>query len=96
MTSREGFARLTRTYAAGLVDAARMRGKSTIALRVGDLRDEIRLLLPEASIPESDNDALDICQVMETHKFQSLAGVELVDQEGPRAGAGTVYRFRIT
>lgn len=96
MSSREGFAKLTRTHAAGLVDAMRTQGKSAIALRVGDLRDEMRLLIPEAGIPESDDDTLDTCQVMETGRFHSLAGVKLIGREGPQAGADTVYRFQIT
>ena len=95
MTSREGFARLARTYAAGRIDAMRKQGKSAIALRVGDLRDEIRELLPDAGIPESNDDVMDICQVMETRKFHNLAGVRLIGQEGPQSGAGTVYYFRI-
>lgn len=96
MTKRLGFALLTRSCAVGVVKAAREQGKSQVALRVGDLRQAIRLLLPAAGIPVSRNDAYDICQELDTDIFRSQARVKLISTDGPtKAGIDTVYRFQV-
>lgn len=96
MTKRLGFALLTRSCALGVVKAAREQGKSQVALRVGDLRGAIRLLLPAAGIPESCDDTYDICQELETDIFRSQARVKLISKDGPtKVGIDTVYRFQV-
>lgn len=75
--------------------AAREQGKSQVALRVGDLREAIRLLLPAAGLPASSNDTLDICQELDTDIFRSEARVILTGKDEPETRIDTVYRFQV-
>ena len=75
--------------------AAREQGKSQVALRVGDLRGAIRLLLPAAGIPESDDEAYDICKALDTNIFRSQARVILISKDEPKTRIDTVYRFQV-
>ncbi len=69
------------------VDNARAAGKSEIVFQAGDIRDALRLSYSDAII--------DICQVIETSKFQMESGVELLAKSGPKQGINTVYRFNV-
>ena len=77
-----------RRYLRGLVDEARRAGRTTIALRAGDVHDALGLV----------NAHPNVCQVLEGRKFHKQAGVERVRQlAGPPSGRGAnlVIEFRI-
>lgn len=69
------------------VNNARVAGKTETVFRAGDVRDTIGLSYSDAII--------DICQVIETKKFQNEAGVELLAKSGPKQGINTDYRFSV-
>ena len=83
----EGDAERIRNHICDLVGRARLRGETTIAIRVGDIRDDLILLY--------DNAALDICQVLDTDIFKDEARVEYTRKIGPNQGISTIYHFRI-
>ena len=74
-------------YVGQRVEDARAKGETTLAIRVGDVRDGMGLNYSDAII--------DICQVLETQKFEDEACVKFLDRTGPRQGANTVFRFEI-
>ena len=74
-------------HAGQLVRNARANGEGLIVFRVGDIRDALGLNYSDA--------AIDICQVMETQRFQGENGVSLVSKTGPKQGVNTEYTFRI-
>ena len=95
VSDRTGFAAIARGCATGIVEARRERDERTVTLNVGDLREGVRLHLPAVGIPDSNDDAMDMCQVLETDRFRRGARVLLIGKDGPNQGVGTVYRFRI-
>ncbi len=82
-----GDAKRIRNHICELVGRARLRGETTIAIRVGDIRDDLTLRYDDA--------AIDIRQVLDTAIFKDEARVEFLQKTGPNSGVGTVYRFRI-
>ena len=74
-------------YAGQLVRDARSNGEKEIVIRVGDIRDALGLNYSDA--------AIDICQVLETQRFQRENGVLFDSKSGPKQGVGTDYMFRI-
>ena len=83
----KGDAARIRAYAVGLVDDARAAGETGVTVRAGDVREALEL--------DHRNAFIDICQVLETHIFQSAAGVELVARRGPSQGLNSVFEFRL-
>ena len=69
------------------VRRARADGETQVRFRVGDIRDDIGL--------NHADDAISICEVLETQKFAREARVELLNKIGPQEGLDTVYRFRV-
>lgn len=83
---REGFADDVRRFIIDKVGEARANGESTIAFRVGTIRE---------SVGTGDrNDVLDICQVLKTQKAWDAAGIEILEL-GQGTRLDTTYRFRI-
>ncbi len=80
--TRPGFTAIV----AGRCDA-RADGETQVRFRVGDIRDDIGL--------DHTDDAISICEVLETQKFAREARVELLNKSGPKQGLDTVYRFRV-
>lgn len=70
-----------------LVARARQAGKTTVTIEVSAVRENLGLRHSDA--------ALDICQVLETEKFQKEAAATALGKKGPRQGVSTVYRFSI-
>ena len=69
------------------VAIAREDGEAELRFRVGDIRDDIGL--------DHADDAISICQVLDTQKFRDEAQVEFLGKSGPQEGLDTVYRFRV-
>ena len=82
-----GDAARIRHHVRGLVEAACLAGDTSVTLRAGEIRDALGLNYSDAII--------DVCQVLETRKFRTENGVELVDKTGPRQGAGSIFRFSL-
>ncbi len=64
---------------------ARAAGREMVCIRLGDIRQQMRLTNPLQSVRSA----------LGTKLFQDEAGVELLDPIGSRAGANTLCRFRI-
>ena len=83
-----GDAARIRKHLRQLVEDARSAADPRISLRVGAVRDDLGLDYSEA--------ILDICQVLETRKFQTEARVELLYRTNrPRCGVDSVFRFNV-
>ena len=67
------------------VAPARTAGCCEIRIRLGDIRQRMRLPKPLQSVRSA----------LGTKRFQEEAGVELLTTVDPRAGASTYYHFRI-
>ncbi len=75
-------------HARQLVERSRSAGETRIRLRVGTIRDDMGLNYPDA--------VADICQVLETDKFQYEARVTLLGRtKRPIWGADTVFSFSV-
>lgn len=74
-------------YAGELVRKARAQGEPRLTICVGDVRSALELDYSDA--------AIDICQVLETYKFQAQAGVKFLSKKGPKQGVSTIYRFLV-
>ena len=64
---------------------ARAAGHEEIRIRLGDIRQKMRLSNPLQSV----------CSALSTKRFQKEAGVELLTSIDLRAGADTCCHFRI-
>ena len=82
-----GDAAKVHTHAGQLVEDARARGELEIVILVRDIRDALGLDYEDA--------AIDICKVLETHKFRRANGLFFDDKTGPNQGLSTEYTFRI-
>ena len=82
-----GDAARIRRYLVGVVEDARLAGETSVELCAGDVRDALDLRHHDAII--------DICQVMETRKFRTVARVEFLSRIGPRQGVNTKLRFTL-
>ena len=74
-------------YLGELVIAARGAGSRRISFRAGDVRDALELNHAAA--------LLDVCQVLDTQKFQDEVGVTFLNKTGPGCGVSSTYRFSI-
>ena len=83
----KGDAERIRNHICDLVGRARLRGDTTVAIRVGDIRDDLTL--------RYGNAAIDICQVLDTDILKDEARVEYTRKTGPNQGVSTVYHFHI-
>ena len=70
------------------VRPAREKGKQTVKVRLGDVRERMGL---------APGKATDIGFALDTQKFETLANVELIDVSGPRSktAPNNVYHFKI-
>ena len=82
-----GDAARIRRYLLDVVEDARLAGEIGVELCAGDVRDALELRHRDAII--------DICQVMETHRFRTEARVEFLSRSGPRQGVSTRFRFAL-
>ena len=83
-----GDAARIRRYLCQLVEDARSASAPRISLCVGAVRDNLGLDYSDA--------ILDICQVLETCKFQTEARVELLYRtDQPRCGVNSIFRFNV-
>ena len=67
------------------IEPARAAGCEEVRIRLGDIRQQMRLLNPLQSVRSA----------LGTKRFRNEAGVELLTAIGPRAGASTYCHFRI-
>ena len=67
------------------IDPARTAGHEEVHIRLGNIRQEMRLANPLQSVRSA----------LGTQVFQDQAGVELLEPIHPRAGADTYCHFRI-
>ena len=67
------------------VDVARRANQKTLTIVAGEVGRDMRL----------SNRMANICSALRSRKFLELAGVRLVDQEGPMAGASARFRYAI-
>ncbi len=74
-------------YCRGDVAIAREDGETQVRFRVGDIRNGLGM--------DHYDDAITICQVLDTQKFREQARVEFLGKSGPQQGWDTVYRFRV-
>ena len=83
-----GDAARIRKHLRQLVEDARSEGAPSISLHVGAVRDDLGLDYSDA--------ILDICQVLETGKFQTEARVKFVHRTNrPRCGVNSVFKFNV-
>lgn len=67
------------------IEPARAAGCEEVHVRLGDIRQQMRLPNPLQSVRSA----------LGTKRFRNEAGVELLTAIDPRAGASTYYQFRI-
>ena len=67
------------------IEPARSKGRGEICIRLGDVRQGMRLANPLQSVRSA----------LSTQTFQRQAGVELLTPVDHRAGADTIWRFRV-
>ena len=83
----EGDAEKFRRYLCQMVEGARSLGIIGVGIRAGNVRD--------AMVLEYSDAITDICQVLETQKFQREAQVTFLNKTGPSQGVDTVYWFTL-
>lgn len=84
----QGDAAIIRHYLCQLVENARSGRERSILFHVGAIRDALALNYSDANT--------DICQVLETYKFQTEARVEFLSRtKRPYCGEDTIFRFSI-
>lgn len=67
------------------IEPARSKGSGEICIRLGDVRQGMRLANPLQSVRSA----------LSTQTFQRQAGVELLTPVDHRAGADTIWRFHV-
>ena len=83
----DGAADRIRKYLCNQVEVARSKGEPRFCVAVSEIRDALGF--------SGTNSIIDICQVLDTQKFRTAAGVEFLCKPGPKQGVDTVYLFKI-